>query len=183
MAISKRWVADKENQQAALNAYRDTLKLLTITGISEELGTTYQNVGYVLKHHMPEAERKALKAVRYSASKTGTKNPMRHKCREQHHNWKGLCEDGYGYLTCLHKGRRVFAHRLVMSEALGVEPWELPKTLAVHHIDGDTENNALDNLAVCTHAGHKEIHYLQVKDALSLQLRRSTIAEVVKSMT
>ena len=181
MSISKLWVSSPENIRSALEAYRKP-DLLKLQEIAAQLGTTFHNVSHVIRKHMPEAERRALAALRYSDSKHGSKNPMWGKTGEQHHNWIGECEDGYGYLTCLHEGKRHFVHRIVMAQALGLKSL-LPETWAVHHIDGDTKNNKIDNLALVTHAGHKAIHFMQVKDSLSLQLKRSTLAEIFRSTT
>jgi len=180
MSISKEWVGSAPNQQAVLRLYRSK-DMLTVEKIAEKLSTTFHNVSHVLRHCMPEAERKALAKVRYSASKTGTKNPMTGKTGEAHHNWQGECPDGYGYLTCLHGGKRQFVHRVVMATALGLS--EVPEALDVHHIDGNPLNNSLDNLALVTKAGHRAIHYLQVKDSRALQLKKSTIADALKYMT
>jgi hypothetical protein len=180
MSISKEWVGNATNQLEALSLYRSR-GLLTIEAIARQLDTTTHNVQHVLKFCMPAAERRALAKLRYSASKTGSKNPMTGKTGEQHHNWQGECEDGYGYLTCLHNGKRQLVHRIVMAEALSLQ--ELPESLDVHHIDGNTKNNDLDNLALVTKAGHKRIHFMQVKDSLSLQLKKSSIADALKYMT
>ena len=180
MSISKTWMAEQSNIDAAVRLYRSP-RLLTLQQIADELGTTFHNVQHAMKVGMPQSERKAQKALRYSATKKGSKNPMWGKKGEEHHNWKGQCEDGYGYLTCLHDGKRQFVHRVVMAEALGLR--EIPESFSVHHIDGDTRNNALDNLALVTNAGHQALHYMQAKDSLSLQLKRSTLAEVLRSMT
>ena len=161
MSVSKRWVSDRYNVEIVLNGYRDIQKLQTMQALAQQLGTTFHNVQHILRMHMPEAERKALKALRYSVSKTGTKNPMKGKVGPAHHNWKELCSDGYGYMTCLHKGKRVFVHRLVMAQALKLEPWDLPQILDIHHIDEDKSNNDLDNLALVTRQGHMNIHFLQ----------------------
>lgn len=179
MSASKRWVSKSENVEAVTSLYRRTLK--TIRQIAEELGTTYHNVQHTIRVNIPEAERQALKAVRYSASKAGDLNPMRGKTGEAHHNWKGQCKDGYGYLTCLHKGRRVFVHRLVMAQVLGLEPWDLPETMDIHHIDGNPMNNDLDNLALTTKVGHQTIHSREL-DTASLALKRSTLAAAFSSM-
>lgn len=180
MSICKEWVGHESNQLMVLRLYRSR-ELPTIEAISHQLSTTMHNVQHVLKYCMPEAERKALAKLRYSLSKTGSKNPMTGKIGEQHHNWQGECEDGYGYLTCLHNGKRQFVHRIVMAEALGLE--EIPEIFDVHHIDSNTKNNTVDNLALVTRAGHKSIHFLQVKDSLSLQLKKSSIADALKYMT
>jgi len=114
-------------------------------------------------------------------SSAGNLNPMTGKTREQHHNWVGECDDGYGYLTCLHLGQRMFVHRVVMAEALGLS--SLPEELDVHHIDGNKKNNVLDNLALVTRLGHRAIHFLQVKDSLGVALKKSTLANAVRSLT
>jgi hypothetical protein len=75
---------------------------------------------------------------------------------DKHPNWKGDCSDNKGHLTRKVNGKRQFVHRLVMAEAFGLK--ELPKKWHVHHIDGDGENNSLDNLALCTNAGHRHLH-------------------------
>lgn len=180
MSVSKAWVGDPKNRSKVLALYRSS-EILKLTDIAEQLGTTFHNVSHVVRHSMPPAERKALAALRYSDSKQGSKNPMWGKKGEQHHNWKGLCEDGYGYLTCLHRGKREFVHRVVMAKALGLS--RLPDGFEVHHIDEDPKNNDLDNLALVTPKGHRTVHYMQVKDSLSLKLKRSTLANAYRSTT
>jgi hypothetical protein len=180
MSISQIWVSSEQNRSRVLAMYRSK-DAPTVESIAAQLDTTMHNVAHVLKKFMPVAERKALAKVRYSISKTGVKNPMLGKTGEAHHNWKGVCEDGHGYLTCLHDGKRVFVHRLVMAQALGMET--LPDTWEVHHIDFDPTNNRLDNLALVTGTGHRQIHYLQAKESTVLKSRKSTIAEALKYMT
>lgn len=180
MSVSKRWAENPDNVRRVLKLYKDP-RILQMHEVAKRLGTRVQNISHVLKHNMPPAELKALQRLRYSASKQGSKNPMKGKTREQHHNWKGECEDGYGYLTCLHNGKRQFVHRVVMAKVLGVE--ELPAHLDVHHIDSDPKNNTLDNLALVTRKGHSTIHFLQVKDSVALQLKRQHLAEAFSSMT
>ena len=180
MSVSESWVSVRENQAHVLKLYRDR-RLLSMQAIAEEMCTTTHNVQFVIRNGMAEAERKALASVRKSAAKMGSKNPMKGKTGKKHPNFKGECEDGHGYLTCLHEGRRVFVHRLVMAKALGLKT--LPRKFDVHHIDNNPKNNDLDNLALVTRAGHQQIHYLQVKDTVSLALKRSTLVEAVRSMT
>lgn len=63
----------------------------------------------------------------------------------------------HNYFRCESRGRRVgrrYLHRDVWSDANG----PIPEGHHVHHIDGDTGNNALANLA-CVPAGqHQELH-------------------------
>lgn len=174
------WAANKENVRQTLMLYRTRIDL-TCVGIAAHLGTTAQTVRLVLQNNMPEAEKKALAAVRYSRSKQGNKNPMRGKTGPAHHNWVGVCDDGYGYLTCLHKGKRRFVHRAVMAKELNL--LALPKHLDVHHIDGDPRNNNPDNLAVVTKQGHNSLHFLARPETKRLQLKRSTIEEYLRSTT
>jgi hypothetical protein len=181
MSISKQWVRDESNKAQVLALYRSK-KLLTVEQVAEELATTFHNVSFVIRASLPEHERKTLAKLRYSKSKTGSKNPMKGKTREQHHNWQGECADGKGYLTVLHNGRRRFVHRVVMAEALGMP--RLPKHWVVHHIDNNPKNNSIDNLALVTAPGHKAIHFLQTQeDSLLLRSRKSTIADALKYMT
>lgn len=181
MAVSKKWIARKSNLRTACELYRSQELLLTVAGVAARMGTSTQNVTYALQQGMTRVERRALAAVRYSVSKTGEKNPMKGKTGDLHHNWIGLCDDGYGYLTCLHNGKRRFVHRVVMAEALKL-PF-LPKKFQVHHIDGDPKNNELDNLALVTVVGHQGIHYLQSKDSEAVALKKSTIAEFLRYST
>jgi hypothetical protein len=149
--------------------------------IAKRLNTTVANVFYVTHNFIPADERKALKAIRLSVSKTGRKNPMHGRTREKHPRWVGECENGQGYLTCLHNGKRQMVHRVVMAQALGLD--ELPHHFDVHHIDDNKKNNALDNLALVTMRGHKAIHALQLRESKSLKWKKSTLAEIMRSTT
>lgn len=180
MAISKRWLAIRQNNQDAFDLYRDTSRLLTTTQIAAELDTTYQTISHALKS-MPEVERRALAALRYSASKEGEKNPMTGKTLEQHHNWKGECKDGHGYLTIMTETGRKFVHRIVAANMLGIA--ELPENLEPHHIDGDKENNHPDNLAIATHKGHKTIHGRELPESKRSAYVRLTLAAALRSTT
>lgn len=180
MSISKTWLGNPENTKKAVELYRER-SFPTVETIAAMLGTTPQTVSRALRSALSDAERKALAAVRYSVSKTGAKNPMKGKRGMAHPKWIGECADGYGYLTCLHEGKRKFVHRVVMAEALGLQ--ELPAHLDVHHIDDDKANNSLDNLALVTRGGHLAIHSRQLREPRSAELKRSTIAEAVRSMT
>jgi len=181
MSVSKAWVGNTQNQKAVLRAYRDLRALMTVEQIAEDAGTTFHNVRHVLSHYLPAEEYRLLKVARYSASKTSWRSLMYGKTGEAHHNWKGVCEDGYGYLTCLWDGKRVFLHSRKVAEALGLK--SVPKGFVVHHIDEDPTNNSIDNLALCTAAGHRQIHVRQTREPDSLRLKRSTIAEILRSST
>jgi hypothetical protein len=178
MSVSKKWV--KENKDQVLELYRSR-ENYTATEIAAMLGATVDNVWGVLRQHMPAPEYAALKSIKYSKSRQGSKNPAYGKKREDNPRWKGACDDGYGYLTILWKGKRCFVHHVVVMEALGVS--KLPKGLEVHHIDGNRKNNDLENLALVTRKGHQKIHFLQVKDSRALSSRKFKLAEALKYMT
>ena len=157
MSVSKRYVNNPDNVAAVLEMYKARDKP-TLDTMAERLGTTTQNVRHILRSHLPKEEYAAEKSLRLSRSKMGTKNPMLGKSGSQHHNYIGDIEDGHGYLMRKVDGRYEQVHRIVMAEALGLEPPVLPRSLHVHHIDGDKQNNSLDNLALVTPAGHRTLH-------------------------
>lgn len=67
-----------------------------------------------------------------------------------------VCQKGYivGRIREFGRVRYVKMHRLVMERALGraLLPHE-----DVHHLDGDKQNNSLENLQLLTHAEHSRI--------------------------
>jgi hypothetical protein len=149
-------VSNPANVQAVIEAYKAEDKP-TLLEVAARLRTPFHNVSYVLKNYLAPEEYKAEKALRYSRSKLDQLNPMRGKSGSLHHNYKGSVSDHKGYLTEPDgQGGRVFQHRLVIQQALGLT--ELPEGWHVHHIDGDPLNNSLDNLALVTPAGHAELH-------------------------
>jgi hypothetical protein len=80
-----------------------------------------------------------------------------------HPSWKGgryLAHDGY-WMVYTGGGNGVGwnsykkEHVLVVEKNIG-RPLE--KKEVVHHIDGDKENNSLDNLWLTSHSGHRNAH-------------------------
>lgn len=181
MAESKKFVGNSENVEKILDMYREINPCLTLDQIAEKMGCSYHSVRAIVSKHIPKDQYKALKAIRYSQSKAGDKNPMLGVKGENHPSWQGDCDDGRGYKTRLKDGKRQFCHRIVMAEAVGVD--RIPSELTVHHIDGNPNNNELDNLALCTTKGHRAIHDLQEKDTLSVELKKSTLEEALKFLT
>jgi hypothetical protein len=157
LVYSKKWVAQQENIDAVLNEYLSEERP-TVYSVADTLGTTYHNVVRVLKEQLSPEKRRAEKSLRLSRGKVGLLNPMKGKSGSLHHNYIGSVEDQKGYLTEPDgQGKRIFQHRLVMAQALGVET--LPSYMDVHHIDGNTRNNHLDNLALVTKKGHAALHH------------------------
>lgn len=157
MSVSKSYVNDPANVEAVLIAYKADDKP-TVKDLAQRLETTAHNVQHIVRAHLSPEEFQAEKALRYSRSKTGTKNPMRGKSGSLHHNFVGEIEDGHGYLMRKVSGRYEQSHRIVMAELLGFDPPVLPRTVDVHHIDGNKRNNDPDNLAVVTNVGHRTLH-------------------------
>lgn len=157
MVYSKKWVAQPQNIEAVLKEYLSEQRP-TVYQVADTLQTSYHNIVRVLKEQLSPEKRRAEKALRLSRGKMGSLNPMKGKSGSLHHNYIGAVEDHKGYLTEPDgKGGRVFQHRLVMAQALGLE--KIPPHLDVHHIDEDTRNNALDNLALVTRKGHAALHH------------------------
>lgn len=179
MSICKRWLTE-ENIQKALALYRST-SAPTLQTIADQLGTTIQTACWILVNRMPSAEHKALSKLRYSRSKMGKKNPQFGKTGEQHPRWVGLVDDGYGYQTCLVKGKRVFVHRHMMARALGLKT--LPRMFDVHHINDARKDNRLDNFALTTKVGHVAIHSLQRTDSKALRLKKLSLWDAFRFTT
>lgn len=143
---------------------------MTDAQIAEELGisTTWLYRGFLYKMYDRDY-RKVRKQRNYQLSKQGDKNLMKGKTGKKHHNYKGRVEDGRGYYMVLkpdwYTGRKgskhVFEHSVIMCEALGLT--EIPEGFVVHHIDGDTKNNDIDNLSLMTISGHGKLHSTQRK--------------------
>lgn len=70
----------------------------------------------------------------------------------------------HGYVRVLvGKGVRKYEHILVAEKALGRALKSYgkgnPKTEVVHHINGDRKDNRPENLLICTHSYHTELHH------------------------
>lgn len=135
--------------------------------ICTEANIKYWQMQEILKNNFTQSEIDNRKSKLYRNSKLGNKNPMLGKARENHHNYKGLVDDGNGYLMCLkpewYTGRKgskhIFYHHLVICEALGLT--EMPKGFVVHHIDGNKKNNNISNLCLLQMGAHTKLHQLQ----------------------
>lgn len=155
MSVSQSFLSDQIIVTEVIDAYLSSDKP-TIKELAAGFQTSYSTVQYIVSEGLTPERYKAEKALRYSRSKMGEKNPMSGKSGSQHHNHIGDIDDGYGYLQRKVNGKYEFVHRLVMAEALGLE--KLPDWAMVHHIDENPHNNTLDNLALVTKAGHVHLH-------------------------
>lgn len=131
----------------------------TLADVGEVVGESYQTVMAIVRAHLQEDRYRAEKALRYSRSKMGEKNPMTGRIEYKHPRWKGPCSDQKGHLTQVYNGQRRFVHHFVMSEEMGIALDQFPpEGFEVHHIDGNGENNDLSNLALVTTAAHRNLH-------------------------
>lgn len=177
MSVSKKHLADPNVRMKVAARYQQSLA--TMTQLAREEGLTVATVMEILRLEIEPETLRRLKALKYSASKLGEKNPMLGKTPS---NAKGDCEDGHGYLTRVVRGKRYFVHRIVMAEMLGLPVEQLPLNLDVHHIDENPQNNEPDNLALTTATGHQELHRRYVKSAQELELRGLSLAGAIQYM-
>lgn len=159
MPPSKKVLADLEKCKQIVAAYVDNSEKPQIVDVAKAFGVGHATVSAVLKRHLSPERFRLEKALRYSKSKTGVNNPWWGKVgKDSPRGGPRPCSDKKGHLTILTDSGRRFVHRVVMAEALGVPVDAIPENMHVHHIDGDGENNDLDNLALCTGKAHKILH-------------------------
>jgi len=76
----------------------------------------------------------------------------------EHPNWKTgrvINKDGYVKLN-IGNGKRIFEHKFIMEQYLGRE---LIGKEEIHHINGNKQDNRIENLELCKdRAGHKRKH-------------------------
>lgn len=163
MSVNKAKLKDERICQQVIEAYLSEERP-TMREIGKKLGLGEHTIQAIVQKKLPAKQREKERVLRLSRSKMGDLNPMKDKLAELHHNYKGECSDGRGYILVLkpkwftgRKGsKHVFQHHLVLCEALGLT--EIPLGWEVHHIDETTTNNHIDNLALVTASGHQVLH-------------------------
>ena len=159
-----RKVIDEEVIQLVCGLYANTH--MRMQDIVKEAKLENYEVKQILNDNFSEEYQNRRKSKLYSLSKQGDKNRVKSRTGASHPRYKGLVDDGNGYLMVVkpewYTGRPgsdyVFYHSVVVCEALGLT--EIPKGFVVHHIDCDKHNNDISNLALMNVSGHGRIHAL-----------------------
>ena len=177
--VSKSQMRDTKLVKQVAQAYQTSLA--TVEGIARRYGVNSVTAREMIRTQVSDDQFRLLKRARYARSKLGRKNPMYGKFRriqELKH-----CSDHKGYVTRLFGRKRYFVHHIVVAEALGLHPDNLPGWVVVHHVDGDPRNNDLSNLVITTAAGHARIHERYRQTPEDLLLKKLTVRECIESMT
>lgn len=141
---------------------------MSLGEIARDCGTTESAINNWVFREYPKEYRSKRKRECYRRSKLGSKNPMYGKFRDKHHNYKGRCEDGKGYMLVLkpewYTGRpgskHIYEHHAVYCENHGLTEFDT-SLYCIHHIDGDKMNNNIENLVMLTHSDHSKLHHAQ----------------------
>ena len=173
MSVNKSQLKDEALCRSVVEAYTAPDKPI-IAEITQRFSVTPHTAQAMIQAVLSPEEREKERLLRLSRSKKGDKNPMSGKTKERHHNYRGRCSDGKGYVLVLKPAwftgrsasKHVFEHHVVMCEALGLT--EMPEGFSVHHIDEDPTNNRIDNLALVTNKGHGRLHNASPWRKLSL---------------
>jgi hypothetical protein len=163
MSVNKSQLKDEALCRKVVQAYMAEEKPI-IAEVASRFRISLHTAQAMVHAVLSPEERERERVLRLSRSKIGDRNPMKGKSAELHHNYKGRCSDGKGYVLVLKPSwftgragsKHVFEHQVVMCEALGLT--EMPAGFQVHHIDEDPTNNRLDNLAMVTATGHGRLH-------------------------
>ena len=63
-----------------------------------------------------------------------------------------------GYMCRYSKGKTFYEHRLIYCAANGLD--EIPNGYDIHHINGNIQDNRIENLMMLSKSDHTKIHYL-----------------------
>lgn len=134
----------------------------SLTRLLDKFGIPRKSISLVMtgKKLSPEHRIKVIKTLKYGK---GDKSA----------SWNGgRFIDSNGYYRVWVDGVYVKEHRLVMEKHLGRR---LLKSEHIHHIDGNTLNNNVDNLLIMDRAEHVKMH-------MSDQKKRRLLSEKIKAI-
>lgn len=95
-----------------------------------------------------------------SKKRTGKGNPMYGKKPWNYQGGRKNNIEDYKSIGRTENGGRIFEHRKIIEDHIGRK---LNKNEVVHHVDGNVENNSIDNLEVMTRAEHTLLHNTEFK--------------------
>lgn len=132
--------------------------------IAKELEVSAWIVGDICRKHLSTDLKKLRYKIACSRGKRGAKNPMYGKTGFSHHNAQpGVRVMGYKtvfvpdwWIGKVVKSGRIYEHHYVWAKATGNTA--LPKGHVVHHIDGNIDNNCIENLTCLTISEHIKLH-------------------------
>ena len=144
--------------------------------IAEEAGTTAGNIHDALE--TMGVQRRGIKEAYDLKYPDG-------RLAEMSGNWKGgrRIINGYVFLYVPDHPYAVNGivqeHRLVMEKHLGryLEPYEV-----VHHLDGNRQNNAIENLEVKTRGRHISEHFKASHEVLQLRIENAELKTEVERL-
>lgn len=163
------WNKITEQDKLEIRTLFETTEL-TYTQIAEETCRSMHTVHrYIHATYTPE-QIKARKTRCYRNSKLGELNPMTGNFGDKHHNFKGECMDGHGYVIVLRpewyttrkRSKHVYLHHVVICEYLGLTG--IPRGWNVHHCDGNKLNNSFSNLVLLSSGDHSRLHWYLRRD-------------------
>ncbi len=81
---------------------------------------------------------------------------QRRNTQEKTNNWKGgKTIKKSNYIMIRINGKYIYEHRLVMEKHIG---YPLDKKTSIHHIDGNRQNNKIENLLLIPKKVHDTLH-------------------------
>lgn len=132
--------------------------------IANELEITAWIVGDIARKNLSLEKKKERYSTWCSKSKQGNKNPMFGMIGDNHHNSVELVRHA-GYKTVFvppwWEGKTVRSGRMCEHTFVWArenKKTSFPKGFVLHHIDGNIDNNSIDNLQLLTISDHIKLH-------------------------
>jgi hypothetical protein len=175
MSISLAALRDPAIRSEVVRLYT-TPPYLPGTEIAKTTRMTEATVYRILREEVPKDRLKLLRSANHHASKMGAKNPM-FGVRKQ---VEAILRRGYRYLWQHETNDYTPEHRLLLMAALGISEW--PTGWEVHHIDSNTLNNNLNNLAIVTKTGHQLLHSQKLQKLYAWEKREFGTSQLMEML-
>ena len=163
---AKRYL-NEEEQDLLREAFYSNLG---VTAVGKDLKISYNVIMRYWREWFSLEELRARCSRLNRLHKTGTKNPMYGKCKEEHHNYIGgkITTQGYRQIKApeWYQGStdcgQALEHLIVYCDNNRL--FKIPEGYVVHHIDEDKLNNSIDNLEMMTRSDHSELRQRTCND-------------------